>query len=135
LCFGVFLGYLKCARPGWFVKVARAWPVLLLLVPVALVFPLLHPMGQSPLIATAGFTVMYLAFGALVLLAGAYPDFGSRGPRVLVIPARVLAVIGVYSYTIYLSHSVVYRLPGVAWLRGLILAQADLSPALATWGD
>src|SRR5262249_46680857 len=116
-------------------RLARAWPLLLLAVPAALLLPLLHPMGKSAVIVTVGFTALYVAFGALVLLADAYPDFGSRGPRSLVLPAKLLAAVGVYSYTIYLFHAVVLRLPGVGRLRDLIRDHAGLSSSLAGWGD
>jgi peptidoglycan/LPS O-acetylase OafA/YrhL len=92
-------------------------------------------MEKSSLTLTAGFTARYLSFGGLVLLAGAYPDVGSRGPRVMVVPAKALAWIGVYSYTIYLSHSIVYCLPGVVSLRRLIAATAHISPTIAVWGN
>src|SRR5262249_3908516 len=120
LCFGVLLGYLKSARPERFAQLARAWPFILLLLPAALLLPLLYSLEHSQVITTAGFTVLYLSFGGVVLLAGAYPEFGSRGPRVLVTPTRFLAWIGVYSYTIYLFHSIVHSLPGFTSLRNLI---------------
>jgi peptidoglycan/LPS O-acetylase OafA/YrhL len=133
LCFGVLLGYVKYSRPGWFTSIARAWPLLLLAAPAALLLPMLYPLHRSAFTLTAGFTILYLAFGGLVLLASVYPDFGSRGRRALVIPSRALAFIGVYSYTIYLAHSVVYRLPGVGSLRGLLLSAVEGSPLLAVW--
>jgi peptidoglycan/LPS O-acetylase OafA/YrhL len=70
-----------------------------------------------------------------VLLASVYPDFGTRGPRVLTAPARATAFLGVYSYTIYLFHSVVYVLPGVRLLRASLMSHFDEAPLLVTWLD
>jgi peptidoglycan/LPS O-acetylase OafA/YrhL len=135
LCFGVLLGHVKHSRPDLFARLARAWPIYLFFIPACLLLPLLYPMERSILILTVGFTVVYVGFGALVLLAGAYPDLGSRGPRIVVVPAKGLAWIGVYSYTIYLAHSIVYCLPGIASLRELLAAVLSFSPSLARWGD
>lgn len=106
LAFGVLLGYLHRYRRARFDSAARR-----LRVPMVAILPLLSiafvfPLGASPVAVTFGFTVIYLAYGALVVIAGAYPDAGRKFP-----PARLVAWLGVYSYCIYLVHSAVSMLP------------------------
>jgi peptidoglycan/LPS O-acetylase OafA/YrhL len=69
---------------------------------------------------TLGFTLLYLGFGGLVVVAGAYPKAGERNRS-----ARVMAWMGVYSYTIYLTHSVIFRLPGAGRLPAFIRPGPD----------
>src|SRR5262249_26321877 len=109
--------------------------VMLLVVPVAILLPMLYPPYRSAFTLIAGFTVLYLAFGAWVVLASVYPDFGMKGPRALVVPAKAMAFVGVYSYTIYLFHSIVYDLPGIRTLHELLLSYRDEAPLLVTWAD
>ena len=53
-------------------------------------------------------------FGGLVVVARAYPEFGRSGPQ------KLIALAGVYSYTIYLAHSVLYELPGMMTVRRMV---------------
>jgi peptidoglycan/LPS O-acetylase OafA/YrhL len=69
---------------------------------------------------TWGFTILFLAFGGVVLTAIARPNFGRHGVAAIV--GRPLAWIGIYSYTIYLAHSVVLHYPGMASLRARCMA-------------
>jgi peptidoglycan/LPS O-acetylase OafA/YrhL len=56
-------------------------------------------------------------FGGLVVAARMYPNFASTGPQ------RLLAWMGIYSYTIYLAHSVIYELPGISTLRIMAISR------------
>jgi peptidoglycan/LPS O-acetylase OafA/YrhL len=114
LCFGVLLGYWYQYRRDDFIRAGRKfWPYLSI-APVVLVLAHIYPVEQSGFSITVGFTIFYLTFGGLVVLARAYPAFGSSGPQ------RLIAAMGVYSYTIYLAHSVIYELPGINSARVLV---------------
>jgi peptidoglycan/LPS O-acetylase OafA/YrhL len=136
LFFGVLLGYLQHYCADWFGRLARLWPLLLAAVPLALLLPYHFPLTGHPLPSTLGFTVLYLAFGGLVLLAGAYPEAGKNGPAGLSLCTRMLARLGVYSYAVYLCHSVIYTLPGASALRRLLASLAgEQSSLAAAWLD
>jgi peptidoglycan/LPS O-acetylase OafA/YrhL len=105
LAFGVLLGHLHRYQSKRFYSIARYWPMLLaavLFTGIAIRFPL----ESSKIAVTIGFTVLYLSYGALVLLAAAHPEFGSS-----FWPVSMLAWCGVYSYTIYLAHSALSIIP------------------------
>jgi peptidoglycan/LPS O-acetylase OafA/YrhL len=123
--FGVLLGYAYHYHRDAFVRVARAWPVLLGGTVAVLAMAAAWPLESSPSTVpyTLGFTLLYLGFGGAVVCAGAYPRAGERNPV-----ARALAWMGVYSYTIYLCHSVVMRLPGADRLPMFIRAHGLDSP-------
>ena len=116
LLFGVLLGYLYQYRRELFVRIGRFWPAFVAATPL-LLLAYVFPLEQSAFAYTAGFTIFYLMFGGLVVAARVHPHFGSSGP------ARLLAWMGVYSYTIYLAHSVVYELPGSESLRIMIASR------------
>jgi peptidoglycan/LPS O-acetylase OafA/YrhL len=120
LAFGVLLGYLYYYRRELFMKIARFWPHFIAassLIVLAYVFPL----EQSAFSYTIGFTIFYLMFGGLVVAARVHPSFGSSGPQ------RLLSWMGIYSYTIYLAHSVVYELPGSANVRLAIISKFGIA--------
>ena len=106
LAWGVLLGYAYRYHGRRFHSAARRWPVLLAVSLPLLGVAILFPLGTSAFAVTVGFTCLYLAYGILVLIAGAYPGAGRRFP-----PARALAWCGVYSYTIYLAHSAISVIP------------------------
>ena len=117
LCFGVLLGYFNQYKRDLLIGIGqRFWPVFLL-APCALVLANLFPVEQSAFSYTVGFTVFYLMFGGLVVTARAFPGFGSSGPQ------KFIAIVGVYSYTIYLAHSVIYELPGMTAARESVITQ------------
>lgn len=114
LSFGVLLGYLYQYKTEWFIRVGRRfWPVFLVGLSL-LILANVFPVETSPISYTIGFTVFYLVFGGLVVAARAYPEFGRSGPL------RLFALAGVYSYTIYLAHSVLYELPGMLTVRQMM---------------
>ena len=123
LSFGVLLGYFYQHKTDSFLKVGRRFWPLLLVAPAVLVLAYLFPVEQSAVSYTVGFTVFYLMFGGLVVVARAFPDFGSSGPQ------KLIALAGVYSYTIYLAHSVLYELPGMTSVRRFVF------PYLGDTGD
>ena len=121
LMFGVLLGYYHHYRRPAFERVCRHWPLLLLLVPAALVLPAAFYLKKYPVTYTVGFTLLYLGSGALVALAAVYPGFG-HSRRVM----RWLAATGRSSYTIYLAHGAMQMLP----LYGRAMLAADAAGGL-----
>jgi peptidoglycan/LPS O-acetylase OafA/YrhL len=107
LFFGVLLRFVSEYRSPLAGRLQNGWPLWMLAVPAALAIPILLPLEGHWFTGTFGFTALYIAFGGLVFLAGANPNFGRSGPKPFTLLARGLASSGVYSYTIYLSHSVV----------------------------
>ena len=111
LCFGVLLGYFYQYKTDSFIKVGRRFLPLFLVCPMVLILAHVYPVEQSAVSYIIGFTIFYLMFGGLVVVARAYPDFGRSGPL------KLIALAGVYSYTIYLAHSVLFELPGMTAFR------------------
>lgn len=111
LAAGVFLGYLQHYRPSIFYAIAARWRTvgILTLSTLTLTYfsPIKHFWGSRVLM----FVPLYCCFAALIATARAHPSAGGTGPL------RLLNLIGVYSYTIYLAHSVIYELPGALQLR------------------
>jgi peptidoglycan/LPS O-acetylase OafA/YrhL len=130
LCFGVMLSYWGRYYPQSLARTAKGWPVFLIAPLVVLTGCWLYPKETSSLTITAGFTALYMAFGGWVLLAAVRPDFGQSGSRLLTSMTRPLALIGVYSYTIYLAHSIVYYVPGMKYFRTRIPPWA-----IGSWPD
>jgi peptidoglycan/LPS O-acetylase OafA/YrhL len=93
---GVTLGYFYHFQPETFAKLSsrvQLWIVGLLLLTPGFVF------GQSVFTGTVGFPFKYLGF-ACILIGVVNHRFSRRGP------ARALAWIGFYSYSIYLWNPV-----------------------------
>jgi peptidoglycan/LPS O-acetylase OafA/YrhL len=97
LMFGVLICYFNRFRPGVFQWMVRWWGGWLM-VAIALVVLSIFPLENREM-HTWGFTVLYLAAGFLV--AKAVAQEGSRPVRAV---SKVLARIGVYSYSIYIWH-------------------------------
>lgn len=116
LSFGVLLGYLYQYQRELFRRIGRFWLYFVCAVPL-LALAYVFPLETSAFSYTAGFTVFYLMFGGLVLAARVHPNFGSSGPP------RLLEWMGIYSYTIYLAHSVIYELPGSSTLRLAVISR------------
>jgi peptidoglycan/LPS O-acetylase OafA/YrhL len=113
LLFGVLLSYVYHLRPDVWARItASRWRLaaasVLLLTPCVL-FP-----DPTPFTVTIGYTLYYLAFGAVLALA--LPD--ARGGASRSAPGlveRLLAAIGAYSYSIYLWHSATKRWSAPIW--------------------
>lgn len=117
LCFGVLISYVYHYQRELFVKIGRWWPAFVAAVPI-IVVAYLFPLERSAVSYTIGFTLFYLMFGGLVVAARMHPNFGRSGPQ------RLLAWMGIYSYTIYLAHSVIYELPGMSVFRSIVISRA-----------
>lgn len=121
LLFGVLLAWAHRLRPQWLAF--RAHPRVLVLVGIALVSPMVFvPASAGPFVATVGFTLLYLGYGAILIAAIAPRSKPRRASRGIV---RAIAAVGTVSYPMYLWFvDVGLRLPvlGVPrhppdWLR------------------
>jgi peptidoglycan/LPS O-acetylase OafA/YrhL len=99
-----------------FERIGKWWPAFLAATPL-IVLAYVFPLERSAVSYTIGFTIFYLMFGGFVVAARMHPTFGSSGPQ------RLLAWMGIYSYTIYLAHSVLYELPGISTLRLMAISR------------
>ncbi len=142
LFFGVLLGYTSRYKPDRLLVVARYLPALALAALGAFALPLAWPIETSPWMISIGFTLLYLGFGGLVALASVHPNFGRHGAGMFRWTTGALAFMGVYSYTVYLAHSVVLDLPGVgrvytfarAWLPETVWSDVFLFGVLSIVG-
>jgi peptidoglycan/LPS O-acetylase OafA/YrhL len=112
LTTGVLIGHIRQNRPGIFSAVGarcrRLLPIVLLVPALVVAFP----RSTSGVVPTVGFTIFALLFGIAVAAAGFDPNmFAGRFTRLLAEPLRRM---GVYSYTIYLTHSVIFEFPGLS---------------------
>ncbi|HEY2883533.1 MAG TPA: hypothetical protein VGJ15_13895, partial [Pirellulales bacterium] len=106
---GVLLGYVNAFYPQRITWLRRWWPAAMIAT-VGMILMIPGMVLKDNLIAYAiAFTPIYLVFGLLVQMAKFYPDFGRTGPLPFRLAARCLATIGVYSYTIYLAHGIVFK--------------------------
>jgi len=121
LLFGVLLAWVYHLRPQW-LAFGRHRRVLTL-VGLVLVSPMIFvPASAGPFVATVGFTLLYLGYGA-ILIAAVTP--GGTPPRTHRRMVRAIAAIGTVSYPMYLWFvDVGRRLPGLLvshrppdWLR------------------
>lgn len=121
LAFGVALGYLAAFHGEALERWVRKWRWGLVAASAALLVALGGLPHRSPLVFTAGLTLLYLGAGALLLLAR-YAPFG-RPPYGLV---AALAWVGANSYAIYLWH-----VPVRQWGGGLLaLGTGHTSPTV-----
>jgi peptidoglycan/LPS O-acetylase OafA/YrhL len=109
LCYGVVLGY--CYHRHWkgFAFVTCWWPAIVAftLAVLAVLYFNPWPWQQSWMVAI-GPSVLSLAFTGLVALAAARPDWGRDAVFPVHWLCRLLAWVGVYSYTIYLAQAVAW---------------------------
>ena len=111
LAFGVFLAYLYNFDPRLkpFVEKYR---YQLLLVSLAMVLPAMIIDRKSEFFPSIGFTMLYVGYGCLVLVAVYTPTGKSKfGALMNSGVGRLLAFIGYYSYTIYLWHVMLAVIP------------------------
>ncbi len=115
LLSGVLISYVYYFHRPWLERL-RPYRILMFFSALALLAPVtIWPLTTTRFCVTIGFTLLYLAFGA-VLIVTVLTDW-SRCPRALARAAqpmiRTLRVLGIYSYTIYIMHYALYRLvPG-----------------------
>ncbi len=98
LCCGVLLAVLSVYNPMLWDRLVGLKPVWLLVTAAGVVWLILVPV-TSPLGVTAGFSVSYLASAAFMLLLHR-ASWVNRSHKIL----RPVAVLGVFSYGIYLWH-------------------------------
>lgn len=112
LLFGVLIAYLFHFHRNWLdrllpYRVPTIIGALLLLLPVAL-----WPLGTSRYLPSIGFTVLYLAFGG-ILIVTLLTNWSHCPPRLakLCRPSIcTMRFLGIYSYTIYITHVALYSL-------------------------
>ena len=98
LLFGVLLAWAHHLRPQW-LAFGRQRRVLVL-VGIALASPMFFvPASAGPFVATVGFTLLYLGYGAILVAAVAPRATPPRAARGIV---RGLAAVGTVSYPMYL---------------------------------
>jgi peptidoglycan/LPS O-acetylase OafA/YrhL len=102
LCFGVLLSHWYHFRREHFTEFATRYKAALLLLGAALLSPAFFlPYGQSRFLTTFGFTTIYIGAG-LILVGALGSEKSAQQNRV----TNCLAMIGIYSYSIYLWHTV-----------------------------
>jgi len=98
LLFGVLLSWIFYTDRTRFDKWIGKRLLIILVVLSGLLFAL-YEGRHTPLMWSFGYTMVYLAMGALLLLV-----YGAEGGVTHWLPYRLVAAIGVYSYGIYLWH-------------------------------
>jgi peptidoglycan/LPS O-acetylase OafA/YrhL len=101
LLFGVFLSYLHNFRSHVLSRImSPPWRLPVSFLGILALAPMLILDFSNPFVYTYGFTLLYIGFGILLLLAIYKEKPGAKpGPVV-----RAIGAIGVYSYTVYLWH-------------------------------
>ena len=102
LFVGVLLAYLHHFHPASLARIAQHRR-LLLAAGIALISPMFFLHLDRYFVWTIGFTMLYTGFSC-ILLAAVYatPETGLLGRMLVSPPARLLAWIGLFSYSIYL---------------------------------
>lgn len=111
LFFGVLLAYFYHFHPRMMDRLGQ-YRVLLWIVGLALVAPSFRLDASNRFMSTYGFAMNYLGYGS-ILLAMLYtrPGAGVAGQIISSPPMRALAVVGTYSYTMYLWQYDLGRVP------------------------
>lgn len=109
LAFGVLIGYLHHFNGAAFSRFAGR---IRLLLPVAAIAPIAlvvsFPPETSPILGPLELTASCLLYGLLVVAAA---DLGNLRFSWVMEPLRRL---GVFSYTVYLTQSIINRIPGIS---------------------
>ena len=116
LYFGVYLAYLHlhCPNTMIWLRARRGWLAALGLL---LLLPADRFKFESPWLQTLGIAALFAGFGALLLVfVLTNPAEGVLGKVLKTLPARAIAFMGYYSYSIYLWHTEWYRLNFMAML-------------------
>lgn len=134
LAFGVLIAYCYHFAPRRFAGLGR-YAAVLFLAGILLICPMIVVARNMPFVWTAGYTLLYTGYGCLVIAilhvrAGA----GFAGRLLASPPARAIAWIGRYSYTIYiwmamfagrpveaLFHRLPHLPPTIAWPTSMAL--------------
>jgi len=103
LFFGVFLSYLHNFRPAFLRRVmSKPWRFPISVLSVLGLVPAAFLASSDPIVYTAGFTLLYISFGTMLLLS-IYQETDRSGAKPSV-AVWALAKMGAYSYTLYLWH-------------------------------
>jgi len=134
LLFGVCLAYCHHFHYEKFTHVVRKNRLWILLFSLAALAPAVVFPVSSAFMSTIGFTLLYLGFGGVLLLALYRSDSNVASPlrRLFGAGGSLLARIGTYSYSIYLWHLVVASL-GLALIRRtytMVAGREQLHPLL-----
>jgi peptidoglycan/LPS O-acetylase OafA/YrhL len=101
LLFGVLLSYLHNFRGDVLRKVmSPPWRLPISFLGIVALAPMLILESTHPFVYTFGFTLLYIGFGILLLLA-IYKEKPGPRPGIVI---RAIGAMGVYSYTVYLWH-------------------------------
>jgi peptidoglycan/LPS O-acetylase OafA/YrhL len=108
LFFGVWLAYLYHFKSQILVSLVRRHTLLLVLITcLTLTTPLLFHLDNSRFMYSLGFTLLYIGFGALLLLS-LICTFANK--HVILKQLSPIARLGQRSYSIYLWHMMAYAL-------------------------
>lgn len=136
LLFGVLIGYAFHFHRAWLDKL-RPRRLAIAVVAALLILPVVFwPIGTNRFVPSAGFTALYLASGAILVIT--MLTEWSRCPpgyaRLFRPALGVLRFLGIYSYTIYIMHFALYALfPETnSLLREYFTLQWALGPYTAT---
>jgi peptidoglycan/LPS O-acetylase OafA/YrhL len=118
LFFGVLIGYLYHFRPAILEKLMRPTRnrvVMAAISAVLLSFAYFYD-RDNKFFATFGYSFIYLGFtGVLLLSLYVHGIFSGKLARLAELAGTAAALVGMYSYSIYLWHG-----PVGAWLPGLV---------------
>jgi peptidoglycan/LPS O-acetylase OafA/YrhL len=102
LLFGVFLAYMHNFRPEILRKLMTdPWRFPVSVISVLTLVPACFLPSTDRIVYTIGFSLLYVGFGTMLLLT-LYQEGRKRAQPGL--GSRVVATLGVYSYTLYLWH-------------------------------
>jgi peptidoglycan/LPS O-acetylase OafA/YrhL len=104
LAFGVYLAYYSTYYKDKFEWLSQKKPTLLLLLIICCLF-LIHNWGNSYVIIIAGYSISYIAGGALLLFCHQNKFITNKNFIV-----SIVAWIGIYSYAMYVYQFVMFRL-------------------------
>jgi peptidoglycan/LPS O-acetylase OafA/YrhL len=112
LAFGVCLAYLFHFRAGAFCRLASRPALFLPSGAMLVAIGSIYATERSPSAAAIVPILLYLGYGMILVAMMVLPvDRGTSGRFFRSMPARVVAFVGIYSYSIYLWHiDVAYRL-------------------------
>jgi peptidoglycan/LPS O-acetylase OafA/YrhL len=130
LLFGVCLAYFHHFHREKFTNVVRKNRMWILLFSLAALAPAVVFPVSSAFMSTIGFTLLYLGFGGVLLLALYRTDLSlaSSLRRLFGAAGSLLARIGTYSYSIYLWHLVVASLGLTLIRRAYTMASGTEQP-------
>jgi peptidoglycan/LPS O-acetylase OafA/YrhL len=124
LLLGVLVGYATHTGHPLARRLGQMGGLMITLSVAAIALVYFLPREESRFTISVGFTLLAITFAGLVNAAHYSPDTGSRGAAWQSGIFRLLAWLGVYSYTIYLAHAAIPRVVGyrhfVDALQGLL---------------